>query len=334
MARRVSPYVALALFGVISGCSYMEPAPRRPAWRNAAENACLAEHPRLASQWLRPENPINGPGICGMQRPFRMTALANGTVTLNSHFILACPMIEAMNRWIATIVQPAAQARFGENVVEISSMGTYACRTIDNRPGGRLSEHSFGNAMDVGGFRLADGRMISIVHDWTRGGPRAQAFLRDVEGGACEDFTTVMGPGADRFHFNHFHLDLAFHGNTSHGPRRYCRPRPQRPMSSPRIDNLPDPPHLQEPLDVANRDQAPMIVQQSLPRGRGPSLDVPPQVVAVHTFPVRGYQVTQPPQGFSAPLAVPSPPRKPKRPDPLYGDDSIVDWNATSSLRK
>ncbi len=269
-----------------------------------------------------------------MQRPFRMVALAHGTVSLNAHFILACPMIEAMNHWIEGVVQPAAQARFGEKIVEISSMGTYACRTIDHRPGARLSEHSFGNAMDVGGFRLADGRMISVVHDWTRGGPRAQAFLRDVEGGACGDFTTVMGPGADRFHFNHLHLDLAFHGNTSHGPRRYCRPRPQNPMSSPRIDNLPNPPHLREPLDVASRTSAPLIVHQNLAPSRGPSLGLPPQVVAVHTFPVRGYAVPQSATGFYAPLAAPSPPRRPQPVDPLYGDSSIVDWNPTSSLRK
>ncbi len=269
-----------------------------------------------------------------MQRPFRMVALAHGTVSLNAHFILACPMIEAMNHWIEGVVQPAAQARFGEKIVEISSMGTYACRTIDHRPGARLSEHSFGNAMDVGGFRLADGRMISVVHDWTRGGPRAQAFLRDVEGGACGDFTTVMGPGADRFHFNHLHLDLAFHGNTSHGPRRYCRPRPQNPMSSPRIDNLPNPPHLREPLDVASRTSAPLIVHQNLAPSRGPSLGLPPQVVAVHTFTVRGYAVPQSATGFYAPLAAPSPPRRPQPVDPLYGDSSIVDWNPTSSLRK
>ena len=45
------------------------------------------------------------------------------------------------------------------------------------------------------------------------------AFLRRLHAGACQRFTTVLGPDANAEHRNHFHLDLAIRRNQSH----YCR---------------------------------------------------------------------------------------------------------------
>lgn len=325
MTRRLSSFIAVAMVGLLAGCSFYEPRPVRPAWRNQVENACNAEHPQLASEWVRPQRSIDGPGICGLQRPYRITALDNGRVALNSHFLLGCPMIEAMNHWIVKVVQPAAQARFGEPIIEVSSMGTYACRTMDNRPGARLSEHSFGNAMDIGGFTLQDGRKITIVHDWTRGDPTEQAFLRDVEGGACGVFTTVLGPGADRYHYNHLHLDLAMHGNSSHGPRRYCKPKPSYMPLPPRIDHLPDAPQLDEPMDVARRESTPGYShRQNL---NGPALDfaVPPQVVAIHPLPLASAPAHHPRQNSM---------HGTMRSDGVFVPDNFDPSDTTSSIRK
>ena len=58
-------------------------------------------------------------------------------------------------------------------IVRIETFGTYACRTRDNIPGAKLSEHAFGNALDVAAFRLADGREI-IYFDEAPGSGRAQ----------------------------------------------------------------------------------------------------------------------------------------------------------------
>jgi len=70
-------------------------------------------------------------------------------------------------------------------------------------------------------FRLADGREITVARGW-RGAPDEQAFLREVFVGACGYFTTVLAPGADAFHYDHFHLDLARHD--PRGERRICQP--------------------------------------------------------------------------------------------------------------
>jgi Extensin-like protein C-terminus len=100
---------------------------------------------------------------------------------------------------------------------------------MNNKRGNRLSEHSFANAVDVGGFRLADGSIITVLKGW-KGGLEEQNFLREIHAGACRNFATVLGPGADAFHYDHFHMDLARHGRR--GDRSICRPYPQ-PVSPP-----------------------------------------------------------------------------------------------------
>ena len=245
----------------------------RPAWRNQAENTCLAKREVQASQYTRPASSIDGPGICGLQHPFKVSALQGGAVMLTSDATLGCPMIPALDAWLERAVQPAAQARFGQAVTNISTMGSYACRSIDNLRGAKLSEHSFGNALDIGSFRLADGREISIVKEWKNGDEQTKAFLREVHAGACEFFTTVLGPGADVFHYNHIHLDLAAHGNTSTGPRRYCKPAPQNQAAAPKLDDLPDPPEVEEEMEVAHAGP------------RAPSLGVPPMAAAARRLP-------------------------------------------------
>ena len=71
----------------------------------------------------------------------------------------------------------------------------------------RISEHAFGNALDIAAFTLADGRRITVRDGW-RGLPQEQGFLRDVQAGACERFNTVLAPGSNSHHADHFHVDL------------------------------------------------------------------------------------------------------------------------------
>jgi hypothetical protein len=251
MAHCILPRVLTAgLVLALAGCGMFERA-ERPAWRGQVENACLAEKLVQPSAFLVPAPPIDGPGICGLEHPLKVTALAQGTVTLNATQTIGCPLTAALDQWVAEVVQPAALARFGAPVVRIDSLGSYACRPIDNQRDEKLSEHAFGNAIDIGGFRLADGREFSFVKGWNGPDQDVRAFLREVQAGACTIFTTVLAPGADMFHYNHMHVDLAQHGATASGPRRYCKPAPAPGLLPPpeRRDNLPEPPPLDEDLD-------------------------------------------------------------------------------------
>ena len=137
----------------------------------------------------------------------RSAISALGPVEIKPAATLACPMVSKLDRWIIDAVQPAARRWFRQPVVEIRQISAYSCRGMNGQRGARISEHAFGNALDVSSFTLADGRRITVKNGW-RGSPEEQGFLRDVQGAACEMFNTVLAPGSNRFHYDHFHFDL------------------------------------------------------------------------------------------------------------------------------
>jgi hypothetical protein len=130
-----------------------------------------------------------------------------GPVSVKPAATLACPIVSMLDRWFAESVQPAALRWFGTRVVEIKQISAYSCRGMNGNPHAHISEHAFGNALDIAAFTLADGRRITVKSGW-HGMPEEQGFLRDVQGGACQMFNTVLAPGSNPQHADHFHVDL------------------------------------------------------------------------------------------------------------------------------
>lgn len=159
--------------------------------------------------------PFDGPGSCGYSDGVGMT---NGTgIDYAPTMAGACPIAASLFMWHHQIVEPAAYRHFGQPVVQIDNFGTYACRTIGNVEGGAMSEHATANAIDIAGFRLRDGRRVSVAADW-RDQEAAGAFLHDVRNGACKVFGTVLSPDYNAAHHDHLHFDQARRGGWS-----YCR---------------------------------------------------------------------------------------------------------------
>ena len=156
------------VIATLPGCGLFE-RPQRPAWREAADKACAARRTVRMNAYVQPARSIDGPGICGLNQPLKVAALKDGTIAISSAATLNCPMTEALEKWMLDVVQPAAWARFKQPVTQIDTMGSYGCRPINNKGGAKLSEHAFGNAIDIGGFRLADGQKITLVKGWTKG---------------------------------------------------------------------------------------------------------------------------------------------------------------------
>lgn len=219
---RLRPHLLpLAAVVLAAGCSSTPyfTAEDEP-WREQAEIACLNSGMVRESAFVETtRSSLGGPSPCGATHPFKVSAALGGHVGLRPSATLQCGMIPAVDRWLAEVVQPAAHRHFGTGVADLSVMSSYACRPRNNVLGAKLSEHGRANAIDIGGFRLADGRKVLVLSGWN-GAYDEQAFLREVRAGACGIFKTVLGPGSDRYHANHFHLDLARHNRRGSS---YCK---------------------------------------------------------------------------------------------------------------
>ena len=227
MVRRVA-YQAVAVVGLavtLAGCGFgFFGYEQRAAWRDREERVCMASRPPVVfSAWVQPERSIDGRGACGILYPLKVSALEDGSIRVGPSATLGCPMTTMLEDWFRNAVQPAAMAWFGAPVVQIKQLSNYACRSIDSIPGKKLSEHAFGNAIDIASFTLANGRDVTVKSGWG-GAADERGFLREVEATACATFKTTLGPG-EPYHGDHFHLDLAHHGKS--GTSRYCNPKPQ-----------------------------------------------------------------------------------------------------------
>lgn len=160
----------------------------------------------LKTSGLRVSHQADTPAdaACPLSNVLRVQGAAVG---LSSSFLASCPLAVAFALFERHSLQPAAQAVFGQAVTRVDHLGSFACRNLYNRAEGRLSQHASANALDIAGFRLADGRGISVLKDWPGEGESAR-FLRQVREGACDDFNVVLSPDYNAAHRNHFHLDM------------------------------------------------------------------------------------------------------------------------------
>jgi hypothetical protein len=159
---------------------------------------------------------VDGPKTCGVENAWRMRSVAG--VALNNTATVNCGYVGPFNHWMGATVQHAAEQNFGERVVAVDVAASYSCRARNHRGGAKMSEHGFGNAVDISSFTLASGRTITVKDGW-HGDGEERGFLRAVRADACDDFKTVLGPGSDSYHRDHMHLDLQNRRSGSH----YCR---------------------------------------------------------------------------------------------------------------
>ncbi|WP_037308590.1 extensin family protein [Ruegeria halocynthiae] len=149
---------------------------------------------------------------CGIKDAVQITSVSG--VALSRPSTMDCGTAIALNKWVDKTVKPTFKRR--GPVVELQVAAHYACRTRNNRKGAKISEHGKGRAIDISGFKLANGEVVTVLKGWRK--KPSQKQLIKVWRGACGPFGTVLGPNADRYHRDHFHLDTARHRS---GP--YCR---------------------------------------------------------------------------------------------------------------
>lgn len=165
--------------------------------------AILANLPdeELSYTPLRDYTPVDG---CPLENVVRMQGAG---VSFNASFVATCPLALAWVIYERQRLQPAAEKIFGSAVARVEHYGSFACRNVYDREGGRRSEHATAEALDVAAFRLNDGRRIDLRRDWSRNDARGE-FLREARDGGCDVFGNVLGPDYNAAHADHFHFGM------------------------------------------------------------------------------------------------------------------------------
>ena len=172
--------------------------------------------------------PLFGPGGCGgvdMVEIGTVLLTSGSRVRIEPAAVLRCAMAESFAAWVREV--SGRIAMLGAPLRGVQNLDSYECRTRDRISGAKLSEHAKGDAIDVGAFVLTDGRRIKLTDTSVPEQLREQ--LRNT---ACHSFTTVLGPGADKYHNHHIHLDNLVR---KHGYRICQWDVRARPAPSPQI---------------------------------------------------------------------------------------------------
>ena len=235
IGRALLAGVILAVWGV-SGCAGPPERSARPEARGAPNAEAVARSMRpepkpgarrtvlatSAAGSVCGDPTIRGAAIapvagrlpgCGVADPVRISAVAG--VTLSQPSVMDCPTARALRTWVEGGVKPAV-GNLGGGVSELRVAAHYVCRTRNHKPGGRISEHGKGRAIDISALVLENDAAITVARGWRD--PAQGPVLRRVHRAACGPFGTVLGPESDRYHQAHFHLDTARYRS---GP--FCR---------------------------------------------------------------------------------------------------------------
>lgn len=184
--------------------------------------ACMTALAQTGMDYDTLPDRVTGTG-CGFTNA---VLLRQANIRLGSVVSLSCPMALSFAMWERHALQPAAIARFGEPVVALQHLGSYACRNINTGEGsfkgrmasgsGSRSRHATADALDVTGFTMADGQRISVLKNWQSQSDSEGAtarrdakalLLADLHASACKYFKGVLGPDYNAVHKDHFHFE-------------------------------------------------------------------------------------------------------------------------------
>jgi len=158
--------------------------------------------------WISSKILTDSGGPCPLRQPVRVMNF--GDVRLSSSFLASCPLALSSALFVQQQVKPLAESTQGAGLHQIDHLGSFACRNIYHRENARLSEHATAEALDVSGFRLSDGRRITVLQGWQR--PQQAPFLQAVLSASCGYYGNGLGPDYNAAHANHFHFGMRGYG--------------------------------------------------------------------------------------------------------------------------
>lgn len=152
-------------------------------------------------------------GQCEVKSPLELTAINIPVPMKFDHAITTnCTMTVALTEW-AKQANSLAKTHLGNDIKTIGTGSNYQCRNVNNGATGRVSEHAFGNALDIISFTLTNGEKTELAKDWN-GSEKKKLFWHELQKKSCDFFMTVLGPDADSAHETNLHLDMGCHGKS------------------------------------------------------------------------------------------------------------------------
>jgi hypothetical protein len=177
-----------------------------PAFDTASVTSALSDCDQrlteIAAVELLPR--LIGPGECGGRDMIRLDAVLlpnRKRVEIRPTAVLRCAMAESLAAWVRDEASGHVTAPGGA-LRSVDTYGSYECRGRNWVVDAKVSEHGKGNAVDLRALVLADGRHITFTDETV-----SKPLRENLRDSACHRFTTVLGPGADRHHNDHIHLD-------------------------------------------------------------------------------------------------------------------------------
>jgi hypothetical protein len=178
------------------------------------DEACLARLRAADVRFDIPIMPVASRASCTIEVPVRLKSLTAhartiAEVRLPEEPVVSCQFGERLTAWLGHLVAPLIAGRTSADLRAVRTGPGYECRNRNGAVNGKLSAHAVGQAIDISGFELSNGKSIPVKPD---GDEAMRDTIESLRTAACGWFTTVLGPGSDAAHTDHLHVDIAMHG--------------------------------------------------------------------------------------------------------------------------
>jgi hypothetical protein len=152
---------------------------------------------------------------CQLLGAIELTAVptAFGDVSVSGKPAMLCSFARQFSDWVRDVGAPLTLAYTGQKLGRIEVGSSFRCAARYDKPGQVPSEHAKGDAIDIFAFVLANNRSLHAKPEESDT-PVERDLIRVLRTTACAYFTTVLGPGTDPAHAEHFHFDTGMHGAT------------------------------------------------------------------------------------------------------------------------
>jgi len=151
---------------------------------------------------------------CQLSGAIRLVAVPTsfGDVALAGKPAMLCSFGRQLSTWVRDVAAPMTLVYTGKKLSQIETGSAFSCRARYDKPGAIPSEHAKGDAVDIASLVLTDNHRIPVKQ---QDSDIERDLVRALRTTACGYFTTVLGPGSDSAHAEHFHFDTGIHGATA-----------------------------------------------------------------------------------------------------------------------